>query len=628
MHSILIYKDNNLIKTYPLAAGKTVSTGRHHFNDIHLPDPSCKVSRFHTALFCDADGIYFSQDLGSRNNTYVNGERRDYGILIDGDKIAIGDYTLVLQKQIEKARKSEFTLVDDGVDSDGTKTIFSPKYFQWEEVRQLKDDSEGLLLLYQLSRLANSGLDIEESLQLIIEELSKALHPDRIFIALLEREGTGLTCLARSPLDEGNIKVSRTMLQYLLQEKQILITDNALVDERFKRYGATARSILKLQIKSAICVPLQWDGETRGILYLDSSRGKGLFKERDLRLINLIGNDLSTFMERGQKYRAVNDEKTCLERRLEMENTIIGISPKIKEVLKTVERLADADVTVLITGETGTGKDLFVEAIHRNSKRKERPFIAVNCAAIPDNLMESEMFGVIANYPGLHNKEALKGKFELANGGTIFLNEIGELPQRLQAKLLEALETKKIWPLGANRPLSVDIRIIAATNKNLEAEITEGNFRQDLYERLNMFPLYLPPLRERKEDIPLLGGYFIYRSRQKYGKKIDRLSSSCIELLSTYEWPRNIRELKNAIERAIILTDRSVITPDLFVIKDKVKERPKSLADIEKEHIRKVLEYTGGNKEKAFRILGISKQTLYNKIEEYKLPDLKGEDTV
>jgi transcriptional regulator with PAS, ATPase and Fis domain len=304
-----------------------------------------------------------------------------------------------------------------------------------------------------------------------------------------------------------------------------------------------------------------------------------------------------------------------------MGNAIIGISPATKNIIKTIEKLAETDASVLITGETGTGKDLAAKILYQYSKRRGRPFIRVNCAGIPDNLLESEFFGVIANYPGFHNKEALKGKFELANGGTIFLNEIGELPQRLQAKLLDVLEEKEFYPLGADKPTRVDIRIISATNRDLKAEISKGNFRQDLYERLNLFPLHLPPLRERKEDLPILAGYFLYRLRQEYGKRISRFSNACIKILSSYQWPGNIRELKHVMERAIIQTERPLITEDLLDIKrDITKDKPLSLEDAEKEHIRKVLEYTKGNKEKAISILGISKQTLYNKGKSYRLP--------
>ncbi|HWP45698.1 MAG TPA: sigma 54-interacting transcriptional regulator [Candidatus Limnocylindrales bacterium] len=632
MDYVFVYKGDNLNKAENVISidpRKPISIGRHDFNDIHLPDPS--VSRFHVIFFPNPEGHYYFQDLGSQNGTYINGKKRDYGIVNEEDRIGVGNYTVIFQKQGKKSRveKSYLTIMADENENDLMKTVhfyaLSPE--RQEEVEMLKGDPEGLLLLYRLSRFANLTLDMEEALQGIVEELAKFLHPGadhdpslRIFIVLLEPGGANLTCLAKFPSEEGEIKVSQTIIRRLLDERKALMVMDASVDERFKTNGVLpAGSILGLQIKSVICIPLEWDKEIQGFLYLSSSQ-KGLFGERDLNLLNLISADISALIEKDLDYRAIRDEKARLENKLEMEGTIIGVSPGIRNILKTIEKLADTDVNVLITGETGTGKDLVAKAIHQSSKRRGKPFIDVNCAAIPETLLESELFGVIANYPGLHNKEALKGKFELAHGGVVFLNEIGELPPKLQAKLLTVLEEKKIWPLGGTHPIPVDIRILAATNRNLQQEVREGRFREDLYERLNTFPLHLPPLRERKEDIPLLAGYFLYKLRQQYAKRISRFSNSCMKSLTLYDWPRNIRELKNAIERAIILTDKSVITPEFFDFKVKKETKPKSLREVEKEHILRVLEYTQGNKEKAGHILGISKQTLYNKGKEYGLP--------
>jgi transcriptional regulator with GAF, ATPase, and Fis domain len=631
-HYISIYKGEDLKKAQDvvyLASRKTVSIGRHDLNDIHLPDPS--VSRFHAVLFRDVEGNYWLQDLGSQNSTYVNGKKRDYGMLNPDDKIGVGNYTLEFQRQTGKTKvdKSKVSFVADEGPTDLMKTVhFYSISLESEETLSLKDDIEGLLLLYRISRIINQNLDIEEALRRIIEELSALFHPDRAFIALLEPEEVNLTCLACFPQDETEVKYSRTLIRRLIQERQSLMAIDASTDKRFKVEGdRPAGSIQALQIRSVVCIPLQWDREVKGVLYLDSSK-TGIFSERDVNLLSLLSKDIFTLIERDLNYKMIKDEKARLETKLEMENLLVGVSSVVREILKTIERLADTDATILMTGETGTGKDQVAKILHQSSKRRGKPFIEVNCAAIPDNLLESELFGVIANYPGLHNKEALKGKFELANGGTIFLNEVGELPEKLQAKLLDVLEKKKIWPLGGTQPLPVDIRILAATNRDLQHEVSEGRFRSDLYERFNTFPIYLPPLRERKEDIPLLAGYFLYKLRQQYGKRISRFSNACMKILSAYDWPRNVRELKNAIERAIILADRPIITPDLFDIRGKKETKPKSLKDMEKEHILRVLEYTQGNKEKAYHILGISKQTLYNKGREYHLPGFEENEKV
>lgn len=634
MYVLSIYKGNDEIREEPITPLRAVSIGRNNLNDICLPDDQ-DISRFHAALFRDEEGNYYLQDLGSKNGTKVNNKRKDFGALYEEDEIKIGSFTLILRKQADKSqlKKAKVDLTYKGPDEDA-KTTFSAFSSQLKEAAQFKEDAEGLFLLYNLNHLAKVNPDIEEVLQLITKELFNTFQPDRIIIALIEQQRAGLTCLARFPQEDTRMEVSRTMIQYLLNEKKTLVTNDAPLDIRLKKAGGeTAPSILKLGVKSAICAPLQWDGEIKGILYMDCSRKTKIFTERDVNLISLIAEDISSFIERDSHYTSIENEKNRFENLVEIGNTIIGINRKIKEVLTNIKKFSAIDATVLITGETGTGKDLAAEVIHNTSKRKGKPFIPINCAAIPQNLFEALLFGVIPDFPGFQRNQGLKGKFELADGGTIFLNEIGDLSLESQARLLDVLgkqdEGKKlieIWPLGANKPTLVDVRIMAATNKDLKLEKDKGNFREDLYQRLNILSFQMPSLRERKEDIPLLASYFLYRFRQENEKKISRLSNSCIEYLTSYEWPGNIRELKNAILKAVILTESAIINKDLFALKEDWK--PTSLDEAEKEHIMKVLEYTRGNKEKACRILGISKQTIHNKGKKYGLPGFEGQSTL
>jgi hypothetical protein len=262
MYFLSIYKNNDLIMSKDISALKAISIGRYHLNNIPLQDPG--VSRFHAAIFRDNEDDYFIQDLGSRNKTYVNKKRMDYGVIKDGDRIGIGNYILILEKLSDKSKpkKSSCVFIDE-ITNDEAKTIYMPVSIQNGEVQQLKDDAERLLLLYKLSRLANTDLDIEESLQLIVAELSNAFHPDKIIIALLEENGTKLNCLARFPEQGKDLKMSQTMIRYLLDNKQPIVTHDAISDERFKKEGYLAESILELQITSAICVPLKWGEEIR-----------------------------------------------------------------------------------------------------------------------------------------------------------------------------------------------------------------------------------------------------------------------------------------------------------------------------------------------------------------------------
>jgi DNA-binding NtrC family response regulator len=327
-------------------------------------------------------------------------------------------------------------------------------------------------------------------------------------------------------------------------------------------------------------------------------------------------------------------EKAKMNRRLfELENKletrysfdrIAGDSRAIKETIKLAQKVAPTESTVLIEGETGTGKELFAQSIHNASSRKNKSFVAVNCSAFPKELLESEIFG--------HKKGAFtgaaydkKGLFEEAHEGTLFLDEIGEMPPELQAKLLRVLEEHTFTKIGDTKPTQVNVRIIAATNRDLHRDAREGNFRTDLYYRLSVFKITIPPLRERTEDIPQLVEQFVSLYSAQINKKIEKISEKFLQKLQTYYWPGNSRELKNVIERAIILTDEGKLSINLlpFEILYPTGAEPASinstLSEVEKNHIARMLDFTNGNKTKAAEKLGIGVPTLYRKIEQYNL---------
>lgn len=323
----------------------------------------------------------------------------------------------------------------------------------------------------------------------------------------------------------------------------------------------------------------------------------------------------------------------------------VGMSPAVREICRVLDKVADSPTTILISGESGTGKELVATAIHENSSRRERPFIKINCAAIPENLLESELFG--------HEKGAFTGavaskpgRFELADGGTLFLDEIGEMPKELQVKLLRCLQEKEFERVGGLRVIRVDVRLIAATNKELQAEVNSGAFRQDLFYRLNVVPLRIPPLRERIEDIDVLVPYFIARFNKRLGRQIVDVTPAVLDALRAYQWPGNIRELENVIERSILLSDEDVL--DVDDLPQNVREAAgsagvastsalagqsaptggsSSLKDVVKEHTRRVerhvihqtLAETGGNVTKAAELLQISRKSLQMKMKEYGL---------
>lgn len=330
---------------------------------------------------------------------------------------------------------------------------------------------------------------------------------------------------------------------------------------------------------------------------------------------------VSKAMDKAMLQFRIRDLEKKIGGKYSFEN-IIGESDAVKASIRLAQKVAPTDMTVLLLGETGAGKEVFAQAIHAASSRSQEPFVAVNCSAFSKEILESELFGHKAGaYTGA--LKDTKGFFEEARGGTIFLDEIGEMAVELQAKLLRVLETQSFYKVGESKPTQTDVRIIAATNRNLEEEINAGHFRADLFYRLSAFQVRLPSLQERKKDIPALATFFLQQVSPKLNKRITRISDAFLEALQQHTWKGNIRELRNVIERAAILTDSDVLDitalPLEFRWEDEGETTTLSLAAIEKRHISRVLNYTSGNKTKAAEILQIGLTTLYNKLKEYNL---------
>jgi len=305
--------------------------------------------------------------------------------------------------------------------------------------------------------------------------------------------------------------------------------------------------------------------------------------------------------------------------RIDNQKEILTADPGMKKLVALAGNLATSDITVLIYGESGTGKELLARYMHKFSRRKDKPFIAVNCAAIPDNLLESELFGHEKGaFTGAIEKK--KGKFELASGGTILLDELGEMSMMLQAKLLRVLQEREIDRIGGKEPIQVDVRVIATTNRDLKKECLEGRFREDLYYRLNVFPVTVPPLRERPEDIPLLAAHFVEKFSTLAGKKISGFSENAADLLKNRQWDGNVRELENVIQRAVFLCKGKIIASDDLMLEDTIEGagfRGK-IRDMEKDLILQTLRNMNGNKTMAAKVLGVSVRTIRNKLNEYR----------
>jgi len=428
----------------------------------------------------------------------------------------------------------------------------------------------------------------------------------------------------------------------LLQEGAVIPIENTGVGEAFAKATPVlalradiermlpdmARRLLEEGLKLVCAVPLKSRKRVLGTLNV-ASRREDAFTADGVRLLEEIAGQFAVALDNALAYTHIEElNATLAEENLYLADEIrsnyffeeiIGSSPALQKVLRQVEVVAPSDSTVLICGETGTGKELIARAIHNLSARRQATFVKLNCAAIPTGLMESEMFG--------HEKGAFTGavaqrigRFELANHGTLFLDEIGEIPPELQPKLLRVLQEQEFERLGSAHTIRVNVRLVAATNKDLQSMVSDGDFRADLFYRLNVFPITLPPLRERREDIPKLVRYFVQQVAQRMGKRIETIHSETLEALTRYSWPGNIRELQNIIERAVILSSGKVLRVPLgeLTASDKPDATPKTLEEAERRHILQTLEQTrwiiGGPQGAAAR-LGMKRSTLQSRMQ-------------
>jgi Nif-specific regulatory protein len=425
---------------------------------------------------------------------------------------------------------------------------------------------------------------------------------------------------------EDAIAVSRQVLKDVITSDSPLIVEDARKDPRF----AKSQSVIMYNILSILCVPLKTKNRLIGTVYLDHRGLPAIFSSEDVDFLKAFANLIATAIEKSELYVKANEEifqlKEVLRRTYEYPD-IIGKSAKMQEVFNMVEKVANSRTGVLILGENGTGKELIANLIHARSQRKDGPFIKVNCAALPETLLESELFGIeekTATGVGFR-----KGKFELADGGTIFLDEIGDMNLSVQAKVLRAIEEKEFERVGGQRPIKVDVRVISATNMDLHKKIEEGSFRKDLYFRLNPIVITIPSLRERKEDIPFLIEYFLRKLSEDNNKPPIRLTNRIIVALKDYSWPGNVRELEHLIESAILLSEEGTF-PEKLLPQEILKTRSMVSLDrygkleevlnwVEKKKILHALEKNGWNQSKAAEELGISEPTLRRRLKKYKI---------
>ncbi len=610
-------------KSYSIT--KPVTTiGRSLSNDVSLHDPF--ASRVHAKVIALEDGGYEIQDLGAKHPITVNGEAVTRHNLKDGDKIRLGDSVLVFKSEDAAFLGDVKFLAAEDMSQETAEIASLPakKAVSLQEgdlgskdFASLRNDHQKLRLLYEFSRAVNSHLeDPHQILKVIMQSAFEMLDAERGFIALVDEDSKELTCeLVRDNTQtqpQGKLEVSRTIVHKVLQEGVAVLTVNAQKDVQLGK----VKSIQEYNIRSALCAPLLSRDEVMGVIYLDNRISEGSFSQDDLMFLQAMCHQAGIALGNARLHRQTIQENLRLENALRPRYQILGESERMKKIYTTIKKVAPTDVTVLIQGETGTGKELTAKILHELSYRRDEPFIAVNCAAIPKELIESELFG--------HEKGAFtgatstrQGKFQMAHGGTIFLDEVADMSLETQSKVLRTLEEREFQPVGGTKTVKVNVRVIAATNKDLKKAVEKAEFREDLYFRLNVVTLDLPPLRERKKDIIPLAEYFA-------AGRVKKISAQAQKLLLSYSWPGNVRELKNCIERAVVMGDRDVIQPEDLPYHIRqggqvIDEPLESLERFERDHIIRVLRNTRWRKSEAAKLLGISRQTLDNKIKAYKI---------
>jgi transcriptional regulator with GAF, ATPase, and Fis domain len=431
-------------------------------------------------------------------------------------------------------------------------------------------------------------------------------------------------------------EISRTISDKVKAEKKSVCLRNALADPIYRK----SKSVARLKILSVICIPLRKNETIFGVLYLDNRTVRGAFEQETCaffvdQFADFISLAAYQALERRKLRDQVHDLEQALREKYQFES-IIGHDPKIVEILKLVAQVTDTDATVLIQGESGTGKELIARALHYNSQRKEKPFVAINCAALPENLLESELFGhVRGSFTGAIKDKT--GWFETANGGTIFLDEVSEMPPHLQVKLLRVLQSGEYSRVGSAEICVTDVRVIAAASRDLQKLVKQEKFREEFYYRLNVIDISLPPLRDRKGDIPILSQHFLNKYSVKYSKENLRLSREVELQLLNYNFPGNVRELENILHRALVLAEGPVIEPchlPANVVatsktparKDQLqpfkKAKQDAVAVFEKEYISNSLKASKGNISHAARTTGVDLKNFYAKMRKYGIDPL------
>ncbi len=494
-----------------------------------------------------------------------------------------------------------------------------------------KENSQ-LERLREISSWVSSVLDLDQLLELIIEKATRMMRAKASSLLLLDKK-TGKLYFKVATGEKGHevrkyeINLGQGIAGYVAQKGQPLLIPDVTNDPRWYKKISESTGF---ETKSIACVPMMVNGDIIGVVEIIDKEDGSSIQPDDMKLLTVFAELASLAISNAQKIDQVRRENKNLREELEQQYQIVGESQALAKVISDAFKVANSKTSTMILGESGTGKELLARLIHRAGPRKQKPMVVINCAALPDTLLEAELFG--------HERGAFTGavarkigKFELADGGTIFLDEIGEMSPGMQAKLLRVLQEGVFYRVGGNVPISVDVRVISATNRDIAKEVEEGRFREDLYYRLNVVQIRMPSLRERKEDIPLLANHFLEIFKLEKGLPDLRISKKAMEKMINYEWPGNIRELRNAMERAVVMGDgREILPEDLPIFSPKKNSNSitvgltlkEAINRFKKEFIIETLRHTRGNRTQAAKIMDIQRTYLSRMISKYNIHDI------
>lgn len=560
----------------------------------------------------------------SDNDIAVEGyEVKDHHcqIVLDGSRYTVVSADRSAEVSVNGRKTRKEVLEDQDVLKVGT-TLFVfhlQDYNNEEQERSEGSARESFRKLVEFTEALMEQGEVASLVELMLDKLIELTGADKGFVFLAEAANRPMMLAARNLQREATTEVDHVYSDSIVRRvmtlgRPVLVSD-ALHDEEFSE----SNSVVNFKLCSVMCAPIVARGEILGVIYLGNDNVVNLFDNESLGLLTVFSGQAGLLIRNALLIRELTVEKDNLVQQLEelRFGEIIGASRSMKDVFRKLERVARTDIGVLIRGETGVGKELVASEIHKRSSRSTGPFVAINAGAIPENLLESELFGHEKGaFTGAHASVA--GKFQAAHGGTLFLDEIGDMPLALQAKILRALETRQVTRVGGNKAEVVDIRIIAATNKNLEEAVAKNEFRQDLYYRLNVVVLTVPPLRERTDDIELIAQYFLVRSAKQFDSKVSGFSKACMAAMQHYPWPGNVRELENRIKKAVVLADGELLeAEDLGIPLEGIRVLPLAEAKerFQKDYVIKILELNGGNKTAAARDLGVDPRTIFRYFE-------------